>query len=121
MQNFILCLYVINVSFHIKCLLRHIIVLANQNFTKTSDSFFAFYIGPLHAGKLFGDKEWLAQKLLNFSRTLNGEFVDIGQFFHAENGNNILQIFISLQYLLDLARLPIMLLPNNQWIKNSGA
>ena len=57
---------------------------------------------PRLPGKCLGHMERLRQKTLDFSGPGNGYLVLIGEFLHSQNGDNILQFLIFLQYLLHL-------------------
>jgi len=71
-----------------------------------NDFFEALYsVGDLHvaaggAGELLGDMEWLRQEALDLASPRDREFLLLAQLVHAENGDDVLQIFVSLQRLL---------------------
>jgi len=48
-------------------------------------------------------------------------FIVVRQFFHAENGDYILQVFVTLQQTLDFASYVVMLVADNFRIKNRRA
>src|SRR3989338_8960811 len=94
---YVMCIDFVNASFHIKILFWHIVMLAFQNFRKTLNCVFKFDKLSFNSRKSFGNIKWLTHKPLYFSRPADHFFVVFRQFFHSQNGNNVLQIFVSLQ------------------------
>src|SRR5256885_7581094 len=99
-----------NTTYHIESLLWQIIMFAVQDFFKSFNGIFCFYIFSWAAGKDFSYEKWLTQETLNFSCTCNQSFVFIRQFIHTKNCDNILEIFISLEYFLNTSRNVIVIL-----------
>ena len=58
-------------------------------------------VGAVHSRELRSDVERLRKEFLNFSRAGNRELVFVGKLVHAENRNDVLQIFVFLQNGLD--------------------
>ena len=56
---------------------------------------------PLSAGEVFSDGEGLAHKLLQFSGAGDTHFVFGGKFVHTEDSDDVLQVFVTLQCLLN--------------------
>src|SRR5262249_60126398 len=68
------------------------------------------HLFALPPGEHLRDAERLAEEALNLARTDDGELVLRRQLVHAENGNDVLQIFESLQHPLDTTRHVVVLL-----------
>ena len=47
--------------------------------------------------------EGLGEKTLHLARPLDRELVLVGELFHSENGDDVLEVLITLEDLLDLA------------------
>src|SRR5258708_34328710 len=66
------------------------------------------------AGEDFGNMERLRQEALDLARARHRDLVFFRELVHAENGDDILQRFVTLQDLLNHARGLVMLLANNK-------
>ena len=72
---------------------------------------------PRRAGERLGNKERLRQKALHLSCAGHGELVFFGEFFHAQNGDNILQLPVFLQYYLDVPGYLIVFFADNERVR----
>ena len=54
-----------------------------------------------HPGKFFGYGEGLGEKSLNFSGAGDNQFIFRREFFHAQDSDDILQLFVALEDSLD--------------------
>jgi hypothetical protein len=54
-----------------------------------------------------------------FARARDRHFLVFAKFVDAQNGDDVLQVFVSLQRLLDHLRHIVMILPNDSGIKNA--
>src|SRR5208282_4085778 len=70
-------------------------------------------------GKLLGHKERLREELLDLARARHRNLLVFAKFVDAQNGDDVLQVFVSLQRLLNHLCHIVMILPNNSSIKNS--
>ena len=82
---------------------------------------FELYIHSGDTNKLFSDEECLRKEPLDFSSPTNDNLVFLRQFVNSKNCNNVLKVFIALQYLLYLTRDPIMLLSEEVGRNDSAA
>src|ERR1700676_5334559 len=99
---------------HVEGLLGQVVVLA---FAKSAESLDG--VGEVdelarRSREDFGDEERLRQEALDLARASDGDLVLFIQFIHAENGDDVLQRFVFLQYLLNHARGLVMLLADDQ-------
>src|SRR5947199_9726075 len=87
-------------TLHVEAALRHVIVFSVQYLLEAADCFRHRYLLALAASKHLRHTERLAQEALDLARTEYRHFVFRGEFIHPENRDNVLQIFVALQYLL---------------------
>src|SRR5258706_149213 len=66
------------------------------------------------AGEDFGNMERLRQEALDLARARHRDLVLFRELVHAENGDDVLQRFVTLQALLNHARGIVMLLADNE-------
>src|SRR5262249_5176377 len=88
-------------------------MFAFENFFETADRFRNRHILALIARENFCHVKRLAEKPLNFSRSLNSQLVLRAQFIHSKNSDDVLKIFVSLQYSLHISSDVVMIFPNN--------
>src|SRR5207253_2222436 len=98
---------------HVEVLLRNLVVLAFYNRLEAPDRVGDGDVLPIEAGELLGDKEGLRQELLNLARARHGQLVVFRQLIDAENRNDVLQVLVTLENLLHLARDVIVLLTDD--------
>ena len=72
-------------------------MLACKDFLEAADGFLQGYVSAGGARKLFSYEEGLRQESLYLSCAGYDDFVIIGKFFHAQDGDDILQFFVALQ------------------------
>ena len=63
--------------------------------------------------------EWLGEKFLDLTCTINGNLIFIRQFFHTEDSDDILKIFVALKNFLYLSGNFIMFFTDDIRFKNS--
>ena len=95
-------------------------MFAFQDFFEAADCFFQRNILTGSTGKLFSNKECLAEEFLDFTSTGNSQLVVLAQFFHTKNCDNILQFFVTLQNSLYATSYIIVLFTDNQRIKDTA-
>ena len=100
-------------------LFGQIIHLAIQNHTETFDRIFYGDHHTGYAGKLFGYGERLRKEPLYTTCTIHKRPVFIRKFFHTQNRNDILQLFVTLKNLFYPLCHFIMLLPHDMRIENT--
>ena len=93
-------------------------MLAFQNFLERPNCFGERNVLTLRAGELFGHEERLGEELLDFAGAGNESFVVFGKFFHTEDGNDVLQIFVALEHALDFTGDIVMVFTHNVRVKN---
>jgi hypothetical protein len=71
------------------------------------------------AGELLGDVERLRQEALDLAGARDGKFLIFAQFVHAENGDDVLQIFVSLQSSLHHLGDVVVFLTHDERVKNA--
>src|SRR5690606_24904326 len=98
---------------HIECLFGHVVALAVEYLAEALDRVFDLNILALEARELLADRERLREESLDAACTRNGELVVLAQFVEAENGDDVLQILITLQNTLDLLRRIVMLVADD--------
>ena len=88
-------------------------MFAFENFLETTHGLRNRNVLAFRTGKDFRDVERLAEKTLNLARAINRQLVLRTQFIHAENGDDVLKIFVALQNFLHAARNSVMLFADN--------
>src|SRR3989344_3048657 len=99
-----------NCSLHVEGTLGLGVVLPLNYFLEAFDCFRERHKFPRNAGEDLGDVEGLGEKALNAAGPSDHLLVGFGQLFHAEDSNDVLQVFISLQNALHLTGDLVMLL-----------
>ena len=77
-----------------------LIALAVQNHTESAQSLLQRNIASRHTGKLLCHREALGQETLNLTGTVYCQLILLGQLVHTHDGDDILQLLITLQHLL---------------------
>ena len=85
-----LCQSIIDASGIQEVALRNIIMLAIQDLTESTDGLADRYIFSFQAGELSCHEERLGQESLDLTGSGYNQLVFLGQFVHAEDGDNIL-------------------------------
>src|ERR1044071_865100 len=93
----------VDAALHVKIRLGHVVVFAVQDFLEAADGLRHGHRFALPAGEDLGDGERLAEEPLNLAGAEHGELVVRGQFVHAENGDDVLEILVTLQHALEAA------------------
>ena len=76
-------------------------MLALDDLLKAADGLLQRHIFALIAGELFCDGEGLGQETLHLTGTVNGQLISFRQLVHTHDGDDILQLLITLQNGLD--------------------
>src|SRR5260370_16653346 len=111
--------YFVDRALHVESLLRNVVILPFHNAAETLHRVGDLHIASGSAGELLGHKERLRQELLDLSRASDRHFLILAKFVDTQNGDDVLQIFVSLQRLLDHLRHVVMILSHNPRIKNT--
>ena len=102
-----------NTAFHVEVRLRHVVMLAIQNFFEPSDCLGHGHLLTLPSGEYLRHAEWLTEKTLNLSGPQNGQLVFRREFVHSENRDDVLQVFLALQHCLHSTRNVVVFLAND--------
>src|SRR3990172_6772680 len=81
---------------NIESLLRKIVTLAIQNFTEARHRLAQRYIPPWPASELLCHGHGLREEPLYLARARNDQLVILAQFVNAQDGDDVLQIFVTL-------------------------
>src|ERR1017187_1243791 len=106
-------------SLHVERLLRQVVMLAFDNFAEALDGIGQRDVLALVAGELLGHVERLGKELLHLPRPRHGEFVFVGKFVDAENGDDVLKILVALQGTFDHLGNLVVVLSDNEGIQNA--
>src|SRR6266852_160140 len=82
---------------HVEGLLRNFVVLAFDDFLEAAHSVFDLDVLAFEAGELRGDVHRLREEFFNAARARHGALVFIGQFFDTENGDDVLEVLVTLE------------------------
>src|SRR5690606_36669155 len=92
--------YVFNRTLHIKHTLRNVIDIAIQQHTETTYCVFNRDVFAFKTCELFRNLHWLAEEVFDLTRTAIEQFIVVSYFFYTENGDDVLQVLVTLEYLL---------------------
>src|SRR5262249_51986953 len=98
---------------HVEVLFGYIVVFALENFFEAAHCLSNGYVLSLVTGEDLGDVKRLAEKSLNLPRTIYGQLVLRTQFIHSKDGDDVLKIFVSLQYSLHISSNVVMIFADN--------
>src|SRR3954462_12972575 len=100
-------------AFHIEIAFGDVVVFAVENFLEAFDGFGDRDLFAFAAGEDLGDTEGLAQEALDLAGTEDGEFVVGRKLVHAKDGDDVLEIFVTLQDALDASCDVVMFLADD--------
>src|SRR5271154_1476561 len=103
---------------HVEGLLRNFIVLAFNDFLEAAHGVFDLDVFAFQARELRGNEHGLRKEFLDAACACNGALVFIGKFFDTENGDDVLQIFVTLKNGLHRASDGVMFLADDARIEN---
>ena len=95
-------------------------MLALQDFGKAAHRFPHRHIFAGLVGESFGYEERLRQETLNLAGAEDRQLVFFRQLFDAQNGDDVLQLFVALQHLLHPPRQPVMLFADDARLQDAG-
>src|SRR5579871_6155059 len=101
-------------------LLRQVVMDAPDKLFEGADGLLERHVFAGQAGELFRDTERLRHELLHAAGAGDDQFVVVGEFVNAEDGDNVLKLFVALQDLLHAARHLIVLLPDDVGLQDAG-
>src|ERR1700730_3293023 len=82
---------------HVEGLLRHVVVLAFDDFLEAAHGVFDLDVLAFESGELRGDEHGLRQEPFNLAGASHSALILIGEFFDAQNGDDVLEVFVALQ------------------------
>lgn len=103
-----------------KELLWNMINFAFEDPVKALDGLGDLDILARQARELLRHREGLAEESLQLAGPLHRELILIAQLFHAQNGDDVLQVLVALQHALHLLGDAIVFLAHNVRIKDAA-
>ncbi len=100
-------------------LLGQIVGLALEDLLKRGDGVLDRHVAALAAGEDLRHEERLAHEALQAARSRDGLLLLLRQLVDAEDGDDVLQVAVGLQYALRLARHLVVLLPHDVGIQHA--
>ena len=94
-------------------------MLARENLLEAPHCVANRHVAAFLACECFSHEHGLREETLNLASAGNREPVLIGQFFDAQNRDNVLKVALPLQHLLDASGNIVVFLPNDTWLQNS--
>ena len=88
-------------------------MLAIKNFFEALHRLLDRNVLAFAAGENFRDVKRLTEEPLNLARAIDGQLVVRTQFVHSEDGDDVLQIFVTLQNFLHAAGNAVVLFADN--------
>src|SRR5262245_53934339 len=86
---------------HVESLLGNFIVFALGDFTEALARIRQLHVFPGESGELLGHVERLREEPLNLARARHRQLVFIGEFVDTQDGDDVLQVLITLQDSFD--------------------
>ena len=105
---------------HIEGLFGEVVVLACQDFGEAADGVAEGDVFAGLVGEGFGDEEGLGEEALDAAGAEDGLAVVVGEFLDAEDGDDVLQVAVALEYLLDAAGYAVVFLADDAGFQDAG-
>lgn len=102
---------------HVERLLRQVIVVAVENALEASDGVLQGNVLARRTGEDFRYEERLGQEALDLTSARHQQLVGFGQFVHAQDRDDVLQLLVALQNILDAASGVVVILADHQRIE----
>src|SRR5262245_53101620 len=96
--------HLVEPALHVDGLLRQVVALAGDDLLEAGHGVLDLDVAPGAAGEGLGHVERLRQEALDLARARHGHLVVLGQLVHAQDGDDVLELFVLLQHLLHGAR-----------------
>src|SRR3989344_4024530 len=100
-------------SDHVERLLRQFVMFALENFAEAADGVLDLHEFSLQAGELLCHEHRLRQEALDAASAPNDQLVFFRKLVHAENRDDVLEVFIALERLLNPASDAVVLVAHN--------
>src|SRR3989344_2834846 len=88
--------YFLNPAGHVELVFGDVVTVSLDDFLEAAHGIFTRDILARSSGESFGDVEWLREEALYLSGALHKKLVVVGELFDAENGDDILEVFVAL-------------------------
>src|SRR3989344_2278577 len=89
---------IFDTAFHVKGLFILRIVLAVENFCKRANCVGERHVLAFLTGERLGNGHRLREEALNLPRAIDQFLIFVGEFFDTENGDDVLQVLVALEY-----------------------
>src|SRR5580700_306342 len=99
--------------------LRQIVDLPFEDLLERSDRLRKLHVLAGPARELFGDEERLREESLNAARAPHGNLIVLGEFFYAQDRDDVLEVLIPLEHLLNSASDGIVFLADDLRIEDA--
>src|SRR3984893_16948518 len=99
-----------NRSYHVKRLLRNIVVFSFHDFLEAAHGILDLHVLAFQSRELRRHEHRLRHEFLNAPRPRHGPLIFVRQFFDSQNRDDVLQIFVALQHRLNRTGHGIMFL-----------
>src|SRR5579883_3472216 len=110
----------IDAAGHVEERLRHLIELAIKNLAEAANRLFQRHVLAFASGERLGHREGLREETLNLAGARHRQLVLVREFVDAQDGNDILQVFVSLKHLLHAAGDVVVFLTNDLRIQDTA-
>ena len=100
-------------------LLRNVVIHTVADAGEGFDGLVSRHVGARTTGELFGDVEVLAKELLDLTGTIHGGLVFFAELVDANQGDDVLQLLVTLQNRLDAVRAVVVGLAHVTRIEDS--
>src|SRR5918995_2224515 len=102
---------------HVERLLGQLVVLAVEDLLEAFDRVLELHILAGCPRELLRDEVRLREEALDLARALDDELVLVGELVHAEDGDDVLQVAVTLQDLLDTRRRLVVLVRDDSGLE----
>src|SRR5947199_9562480 len=109
----------LNGADHVEGLFGEVVVLAVNDLLEAADGVGGLDELAFEAGKLLGDEEGLREEALNLARARDDQLVLFRKLVEAEDGDDVLQVFVALQDLLDRLRRVVVILADDSGVEDA--
>src|SRR2546425_1991261 len=108
-----------DVADHVERLLGQVVVFAVHDFPEALDRVGDLHVAPRQARELLGHEHRLRQETLDLAGAADDLLVLVRELFHAEDGDDVLQILVALQDRLHGPRGLVVLLPEDVRVEDA--
>src|SRR2546423_2955881 len=102
---------------HVEGLFGQVVVFAVNDLLEAADGVGDLDEFAFEAGELLRDEEGLREEALNLARARDDQLVLLRKLVEAEDGDDVLQVFVALQDLLDRLRRVVVILTDDSGVE----